>query len=134
MAEKDMGSFASFESAKSALLDGHKEIASYDVPWWGDKETEGIKNRGFVIGFKNEAKSARWRLDYDPVKGLHVNWSQDNRGGEATKECYRISSTRAQDTLNDYFVSWPRSHFEDIPADIKERLGAGKKWQGRYWA
>jgi hypothetical protein len=133
MAEQDMGGFSSVESAITAMTSGHLNIA-YDAPWWGDKVTQGIRNRGFVIGFRNDEMGARWRLDFDPVKQLHINWSQDVPGGEAVKECYRVVSLRPRDTLFDYYVGWTRRHFDSIPADVKERLGSEKRWNGRYWS
>lgn len=133
MAEKDMGEFASIESALAEITARHKDIAQYADPWWGDKDSENMKNRGFVIGFRNDSRGARWRLDYDPIKKLHVNWSQDVQGQEATKECYRVFSIRPMDTMFDYYVGWTRARIDDVPGDIKGRLG-NKKWHGRGWA
>ncbi len=138
MAEKDMGEFGSIDLALAAIKDKHKDVASYDVPWWGDKATESgnMNNRGYVIGFKNPLKSAQWRLDYDQIKKLHINWTQENQGEETTKECYRISSIRPEGTLWDYYVGWTRPRADNIPSDIKLRLdmnGGTKTWNGRYW-
>jgi hypothetical protein len=95
-----------------------------------------MSNRGYVIGFRDPTSHAQWRLDYDETKKLHINWTQEVAGSETSKECYRVSSIRPRDTLWDYYVSWTRQRFEDIPADIKARLdkvGGAKKWTGRSW-
>jgi hypothetical protein len=138
MAEKDMGEFSSFQTAVTAILTNHNKIMSYDTPWWGDKETDSgnMSNRGYVIGFKDVGSSTQWRLDYDPIKKLHINWTQNIVGAEANKECYQIASIRPQDTMWDYYVSWTKSRFDAIPGDIKARLdkvGGVKAWNGRFW-
>lgn len=44
------------------------------VPWFGQSKSQHIKNAGFVIGFKDNTKEGHsLRLDFDNVKGLHVN-------------------------------------------------------------
>jgi hypothetical protein len=132
VAEVDKGEFASVEAARAAMEAEHDNIAGYPTPWWGDKDTENMKNRGFVIGFRNDVSGARWRLDFDPGKKLHINWSQDVQGQEATKHCYRVGSIRGHDTLFDYYTGWTRPRVDDVPGDIKGRLGT-KKWNGRCW-
>jgi hypothetical protein len=138
MPEVDMGEYSSFQTAMAKIKTNHTNVASYDAPWWGDKETESgnLSNRGYVIGFKNRAMNAQWRLDYDQNKKLHINWTQEIHGQETLKECYRIFSIRATDTLWEYYVSWTSSRFDDVPADIKARLdkvGGVKNWNGRAW-
>ena len=138
MPEIDKGTFASFESAMSAIEQNHPKATNYATAWWGDKETESgnLSNRGYVIGFRDVASSAQWRLDYDEKKRLHINWTQEVKGAETLKECYQISSIRPQDTLWDFYVSWTRPRVDDIPAEIKARLdkvGGTKSWSGRYW-
>ena len=126
------------EAARDLIKTRHPDIASYDTPWWGNKQTESgnLNNRGYVIGFRNTAKQAQWRLDYDEKKGLHINWTQEVKGSETTKECYLLSSTRPQDTLYDYYVGWTRPRSDEIPAEIKaalDKVGGTKTWNGRYW-
>jgi hypothetical protein len=41
--------------------------------WWGTKQTPRMSNIGFVIGLRNEGGGIGWRLDYDNVKGGHIN-------------------------------------------------------------
>ena len=137
MAEIDMGESSSFETAMEAIKKNHHRVQSYNVAWWGDKESESgnMSNRGYVIGFKDPGSSAQWRLDFDPGKKLHINWTQELVGG-TTKECYRISSIRPADTMWDYYVSWTKSRADEIPADVKARLdkiGGTKTWNGRSW-
>jgi len=82
MAEIDMGEFSTVEKALEAIQKNHDKIKGYDVPWWGDKQTQSgnMSNRGYVIGFKNIAANAQWRLDYDPIKKVHINWTQERQG------------------------------------------------------
>ena len=138
MAEQEMGVFSSLQAAMDRIKKEHSHILSYDTPWWGDKETESgnMSNRGYVIGFKDAGTKSQWRLDYDPQKKLHVNWTQE-LAESTVKECYRIFSTRPQDTMWDYYVAWTKTRADDIPAEIKARLdkvGGTKKWNGRYWS
>jgi hypothetical protein len=41
-------------------------------PLWGTRGGQ-IANVGRVIGYQNEDGRKRFRLDYDPAKGVHVN-------------------------------------------------------------
>jgi hypothetical protein len=139
MGEIDMGEFSSVDAARAAIKRNHPRVADYAPPWWGDKETASgnMSNRGFVIGFRDERTSAQWRLDYDEIKKLHINWTQELSGRDTLKECYRIASIRPQETLWDYLVGWTRPRSDDIPTEIKARLdkdGGAKRWNGRYWA
>ena len=56
----------------------------------GTKENK-LANKGNVIGFKDRANHRRWRLDYDPGKGLHVN-EEDFTAEESRKVCHKIST------------------------------------------
>jgi hypothetical protein len=139
MPEIDMGEFSSIDAAREAIMKRHPKTAQYADPWWGDKQSESgnLSTRGYVIGFKDVRTSAQWRLDYDEIKKLHINWTQEVRGSETLKECYRISSIRPRDELFDYYVGWTRPRSDDIPAEIKDRLdkvGGTKTWNGRYWS
>jgi hypothetical protein len=136
VSEIDKGVFSSFQAAMAKIKENHSKISEYETPWWGDRQTEHIKNRGYVIGLKNATNSAQWRLDYDPMKKLHINWTHELKGG-TVKEYYQISSTRPQSDLWDYYVSWTKSRSDDIPPEIKGRLdevNGVKKWYGRFWA
>ena len=124
--------FASVESAREQMTKDHPGV--YTSPWWGDKESANMKNRGYVIGLKDDTKKSRWRLDFDPDKGLHINWVQDVVGDEQLKECYKISALNPQQVMFDYYVGMTKTRHSEIPADIKGRLGADKKWWGAYWA
>jgi hypothetical protein len=124
--------FSSVSAAKEQVESDHN--GTYDTPWWGDKDSEHMKNRGYVIGWKDDTKRARWRLDYDPEKELHINWVQDVKGSAQAKECYRINAQNHEQTMFDYLIGWTKPRYDEIPADIKQRLGEGKKWWGAYWA
>jgi hypothetical protein len=55
-------------------------------PYFGKARSQNLIGSGFVIGFKEEiaqgngrnGKGNRWRLDYDEIKGLHVNFESDH--------------------------------------------------------
>lgn len=67
---------------------GHK----FNVPWWGQSNSAHIKNAGYVIGFKSDQNDKiTWRLDYDPVKGLHINYS-DSTAAETRKVWHKITA------------------------------------------
>ena len=139
MPEKDMGEFSTVEKAREAILANHDKIKSYDTPWWGDKQTQSgnMSNRGYVIGFKDVASKAQWRLDFDPVKKVHINWTQERPGLETLKECYRIPSLVFQqdEKVWQYYCTWTKSRFQDIPPEIKARLDATgiTSWNGHTW-
>ncbi len=66
--------------------------ATYTIPWWGDKWTANLKNAGYVIGFIDSTNANRhWHLDWDPVKGLHLNW-EDKSKFPATKVVHKVSN------------------------------------------
>lgn len=136
MAEIDMGEFSTVEKAREAILRNHDKIKSYDIAWWGDKQTQSgnMSNRGYVIGFKNPASKAQWRLDFDPIKKVHINWTQERPGFETLKECYRIPSLVFQldEKVWQYYCAWTKTRFEEIPQQIKARLDAGgiTSWNG----
>jgi hypothetical protein len=54
-------------------------------PYFGKGRSRNLMGAGFVVGFKEEitngnganGRGNRWRLDYDPDKGLHVNFESD---------------------------------------------------------
>lgn len=126
--------FSSVEAAAKTIKQEHPGV--YNEPWWGDKDTQNIKNRGYVIGWKDVASKSRWRLDYDPGKKLHINWVQDQQGGEQRKVCYRINTVKKEETMFDYFIDWTKNNYQKIPTDIKARLDRDsvKKWYNHFWA
>lgn len=139
MAEMDMGIFSSVEAAQEAIRQNHPKIKNYDSPWWGDKQTQSgnMSNRGYVIGFRDPSSKAQWRLDYDPIKKVHINWTQEVPGSETLKECYRITSYVFSKDENVwlYYAAWTKTRFNDIPPEIKSRLDAGgiTSWNGKVW-
>lgn len=46
-------------------------------PYWGTKHTKNMDNLGYVIGLRCGHYS--FRVDYDPAKGIHINYGSDNR-------------------------------------------------------
>lgn len=58
------------EHAYLGLVQGNKHLLSQ--PYWGNRGGN-IGNIGKVIGWMTLDGRRRWRLDYDPVKGVHLN-------------------------------------------------------------
>ncbi|WP_176523550.1 hypothetical protein [Bacillus pseudomycoides] len=57
-------------------------LGSDSIPMVGTmKKSAGY---GKIIGRQTADKKARWRLDYDPEKGLHMN-VEDFRNGKGSK-------------------------------------------------
>lgn len=46
-------------------------------PYWGTKHTKNMDNLGYVIGLRCGHYS--FRVDYDPTKGIHINYGSDIR-------------------------------------------------------
>jgi hypothetical protein len=63
--------------------------ASLPNPVWGRKGGQ-IANVGRVIGYESQDKRKRYRLDYDPVKGVHVNEEDWNRPVDQQKVVHRV--------------------------------------------
>lgn len=77
------------------LHDSHKW-----TPWWGQKASGIMKNKGYVIGFQNMDTGERFRLDYCPQEvdratgtlkpiensGLHINHDVPI-SADSKKEC-----------------------------------------------
>ena len=69
-------------------------------PYFGKGRSKNLIGAGFVVGFKQQVDNAigangkgnRWRLDYDPDKGLHVNFESD----DAPKMAHRFARIDAQ--------------------------------------
>ena len=58
------------EHAYRGLVQGNKHLLSQ--PYWGTRGGN-IANVGKVIGWTTIDGRKRWRLDYDPQKGVHLN-------------------------------------------------------------
>lgn len=52
------------------LVQGNKQLLS--EPYWGTRGGN-IANIGKVIGWATLDGRKRWRLDFDPIKGIHLN-------------------------------------------------------------
>jgi len=53
-----------------SLVGGEKRLLT--EPFWGTRGG-AIGNIGKVVGWKTPDGKKRWRLDYDPQKGVHIN-------------------------------------------------------------
>ena len=59
-------------------------------PLVGLKENQ-IANVGQIIGFSDSTGTRRWRVDYDPNKGAHINEEDVSRKGDSRKVCHLVS-------------------------------------------
>jgi hypothetical protein len=111
----------------------------YHTPVWGTKNTAHLKNLGFVIGYSDDAKSQSFRIDYDPLKLLHINWEQDTvdqRGSKVRlKECYRVRPhiLNPEDEMYTWWRSYTLHHCTELPADIEAKMGVNGVWRGAFW-
>lgn len=137
------GGFPSFSAAREEL---EKALpGTYDTPWWGTKATSGIRglggpivNRGFVIGYRDDAKRQRWRLDWDrndPEKGLHINYEQDVEGREKTAIHFpcRSGYVVPGDEMWFWYWRWTTRHANECPANVMRLMGGDQIWYGAYW-
>jgi hypothetical protein len=62
---------------EAGLVKGNKLLLP--EPYWGTRGGE-IANAGKVIGWMSSDKQLRWRLDYDHLKGVHINEEDFIRG------------------------------------------------------
>lgn len=72
--------------AYQGLVQGSKHLLSQ--PYWGLKGGN-IANVGRVIGWTTPDNRKRWRLDYDPAKGVHLN-EEDSSFAETRKVVHPI--------------------------------------------
>jgi hypothetical protein len=125
-------------SAIALMKDHHP--GQYEAPVWGMKNTEHLKNLGFVIGYKDNAKNQWYRVDFDPGKGLHINWEQDvvePRGGTARlKEAYKVKPNfiNSEDELYTWWRSATLHHCTELPDDVREKMGGKRVWRGAFWS
>ncbi|PED69607.1 pre-toxin TG domain-containing protein [Bacillus pseudomycoides] len=71
-----------YEQARNQAMNILGNLGSDSIPMVGTmKKSAGY---GKIIGRQTADKKARWRLDYDPEKGLHMN-VEDFRNGKGSK-------------------------------------------------
>lgn len=101
-------------------------------PFWGTKGGQ-IANIGRVIGYQSEDGQRRFRLDYDPIKGVHVNEEDFTRPTGQQKVVHRVQlpmSPRDQDAreawtrilegrMQLYWNKWTSRY--DKPAEVLEK-------------
>jgi hypothetical protein len=58
-------------------------------PFWGTRGGK-IANVGWVIGYQSDDKQQRFRLDYDPGKGVHVNEEDFTRPTDQERVVHRV--------------------------------------------
>lgn len=126
--------FSAVGPAIARVQEDHKGV--YEKPWWGEKNTAHIKNLGYVIGFMDPERLQRWRLDYDPHKGLHINWVRELPGADTEKEAYRIKLhiINGEDEMFHFFRTWTMHYCGECPEAVREKIGKGKIWRGAFWA
>ncbi|WP_120502949.1 hypothetical protein [Sulfitobacter mediterraneus] len=132
--------FTAIGPAIAQVKEDHE--GQYMKPVWGTKNTENMKNLGFVIGYEDEAKRQWFRVDYDPNpdKGLHLNWEQDTRDSVGSKtrlkECYLIRPhiIHPEDEMYTWWRSTTLHHCTDLPDDIRDKMGGKHIWRGAFWS
>lgn len=135
--------FSSFSAAREVLEKAY--AGSYSTPWWGHKLTSGIRgfgrivNRGFVIGYRDDSKHQRWRLDWDPndpAKGLHINYEQDLKGEAKNAVYFPCRSIRLVpgDEMWFWYWRWTSRHADECPEEIMKLMGGNMIWYGAFWA
>lgn len=114
---------------------------SYDTPLWGTKNTQHMKNLGFVIGYEDRARRQWFRVDYDPSpdKALHINWEQDTQDHSSRKtrlkEFYLIRPhiLHPEDEMYTWWRSATLHHCTELPPQISEAMGGKSAWRGAFW-
>lgn len=132
--------FTSIGPAIARVLQDHPGL--YHSPVWGMKNTEHMKNLGFVIGYRDDSKSQWYRVDFDPQpdKALHINWEQDttdSTGGKVRlKECYLIRPhiLQGEDELYTWWRSTTLHHCTELPDEVREKMGGRHIWRGAFWS
>jgi hypothetical protein len=113
MAETDCGKV--HLSIEDAIHHARLNLGGQDVePYWGGM---GIINPGRVVGYQVSARK-RWRLDFDPKKGIHVN--EENFENPLSRKVVHKVSPSAFD-----FSGKP------VVSDVQVRL-YWNKWTTRY--
>jgi hypothetical protein len=132
--------FTAIGSAIAQCLSDHP--GQYDSPVWGTKNTEHMKNLGFVIGYRDDRRQQWYRVDFDPsaAKLLHINWEQDTQdaqGGKTRlKECYLVRPhiIAPEDEMYTWWRTATLHHCTELPAEIRERMGGRRIWRGAFWS
>lgn len=94
------------------LVGGDKNQLS--EPFWGTR-AGNIGNLGKVIGWKTADGLKRWRLDYDPAKGVHIN-EEDFSMTPPRKICHPVAISEA--LARTYINKWTSRY--DKPPHVVE--------------
>ncbi|HEY8563144.1 MAG TPA: hypothetical protein VIL74_22395 [Pyrinomonadaceae bacterium] len=117
----------SFEEAVThtymSLVGGDK--AQLPEPFWGTRGGN-IGNIGKVIGWKSADGKKRWRLDYDPAKGVHIN-EEDFTMTPPKKICHfvKISEALARTYINKWTSRYDKPQYvidaeEELLRQVRE--------------
>ena len=117
----------SFEEAVThaymSLVGGDKNQLS--EPFWGTRGGQ-IANIGKVIGWKSADNLKRWRLDFDPAKGVHIN-EEDFSTEPPRKICHpiAISEALARTYINKWTSRYDKPQFvieaeEELIRQVRE--------------
>jgi hypothetical protein len=131
--------FTAIGRAIARTLEHHPGL--YHVPYWGMKDTEHMKNLGFVIGYKDDMKFQSYRVDFDPnpAKSLHINWEQDTQDSTGAKvrvkECYLVRPhiISPEDEMYTWWRMSTMHHCAELPAEVSAKMGGKRIWRGAFW-
>ena len=98
-------------NVEDAILHARQNLQCVDsVPVWGTK-TGLMANFGRVIGYQSGDHLKRWRLDYDPIKGVHIN-EEDSTTKPSRKVVHRVPRyiMNGDEVLMIYWRKWTSGH------------------------
>ena len=131
--------FTAIGTAIAQVVQDH--AGQYHAPVWGMKNSAHMKNLGFVIGYRDDARSQWYRVDYDPLpnKALHINWEQDTQDAVGSKtrlkECYLIRPhiIHPEDEMYTWWRSATLHHCTELPDEVRDKMGGKHVWRGAFW-
>ncbi|MDZ5610659.1 pre-toxin TG domain-containing protein, partial [Bacillus pseudomycoides] len=86
-----------YEQARNQAMDILGDLGTGSKPFKGSLKTSA--GYGKVIGRQTADNKARWRLDYDPSKGLHINVEDFRNGKGANAKKYVIPIEGNEETF-----------------------------------
>jgi hypothetical protein len=111
-------------SVEDAIAHVVEQEGAFNDPMWGDKYTTNLRNIGMVIGRQQADPRISWRLDYDPVKGLHLNF-EDKTVQEKRAIYHKIAAPflkTPEELMVEYWLAWTKKNCDKIPHDLAQQF------------